>query len=68
MNTPDKILDVAEAAGLLRCSPDQAEKRIRSGDIRGTRETGRWLTLESEVVNFVRRQIDEKPTANSVQQ
>jgi len=53
----EQILNICGIAEKLQCSISQAEKLVKSGEVKATKTTGKWLSLESQVVEYVRRQL-----------
>ncbi len=52
------ILDVAGVAGHLRCSAEQVEALMRSGELPATKIGRSWITTHSEMLGFVTRRIE----------
>ncbi len=54
----DIILDVAGVAEHLRCSAEQVENLMRTGELPATKIGRSWITTYGEVIGFVTRRIE----------
>lgn len=58
-------MDLAEAAGLLRCSPQYARRLLRSGRIAGTQQGRAWQVDVTSLANFMAQRSARPPGAGA---
>ena len=49
-----KLYDLQEAANFLKLNPEVVRKRAFKGDIPASKKTGRWLFVESDLIEWLR--------------
>jgi len=53
----DEVLSLPDVCAMLQCKEDKASELLVSGQIKATKVGRSWITLKSEVIAFVKREI-----------
>ena len=70
----DEPLDLNQAAKFLKLNAEVVRKRVKRGEIPGSKATGRWLFIKEDLIEWIRSgyeknkcSINAKKTVNTIQ-
>ena len=63
MDDDEGIIEASEVASLLRTETSAVMRLVRSGHLPSTRIGSSWLFMRTDIMTFLRNQIDEETAA-----